>query len=210
MRLKFDAKTKDLIVWNGRVVMSRSEARFFEMLFRRLAHMKPQKVLEVGFGLGISARLIQRHLRPKVHDIVEIDEGIGEDLRRYAAQRSGVCGIFGDFWDFRHHRRYDFIFFDPFDYYSSEDAYYVTEKESQCYDQDKARRLAMLLAVQGVVCCPHFGSGGFEPMPGFRIVHRERLRIPPLLLDSGRRTTHAAIVCWQPADDYHVWDSPGR
>ena len=204
MRLEFDVKTRDLIVWNGDVVMSRSEAPFFETIFRRLAHTEHESVLEVGFGLGISARLIQRHLRPKVHDIVEIEEGIGRDLRRFAARRRGVRGIYGDFWNFRRRRRYDFIFFDPFDYDSPDDAYETPQEESRRYNRRKARRLTELLMPEGLVCCPQFGRGAHEPVPGFRIAIREWFRVPPLKLESGRFTTHAALVCWQRAKSHRV------
>jgi predicted O-methyltransferase YrrM len=68
--LTFDVKTSDRLIWQGQVVMSRSEAPYFRELFSRIARVvRPTRVLEIGFGLGISAGLIQQHLHPKEHHI---------------------------------------------------------------------------------------------------------------------------------------------
>ena len=116
VRYKFDVRTEDLIVWRGWIVMSRSEAPFFERMIKRLSRLRPSRVLEIGFGLGVSASLIQQHLSPSRHDIVEIDSSIFEGLRKFARQHRGVQAIRGDFWTFTANGRYDFIFYDPFDY----------------------------------------------------------------------------------------------
>lgn len=59
--LTFDVKTNDYLVWQGQVVMSRSEEPYFRQLFKHLAKaLRPTRVLEIGFGLGISANLVQR------------------------------------------------------------------------------------------------------------------------------------------------------
>lgn len=55
-------------------------------------------VLEVGFGMGISAGLIQRH-RPKSHTIVECHPQILERLHRWAADRFGVRVVEGMWQD---------------------------------------------------------------------------------------------------------------
>ena len=193
MRNKFTIKTKDLLVANGQVVMSESERPFLELLFSRLAHLRPATVLEVGFGLGVSARLIQRYLRPKFHDVVEIDRTIYRDLRDYAQGRRGISAILGDFWSFRAPRCYDFIFYDPFDYYDGDPTADVDED----YDREKASRMAKLLEADGTVCCPSFGKDTPEPMPGFRRSFYEVCKVPPYLLDIGTVTTTGAIVCWQ-------------
>ena len=84
-RLIFDIKNRDFIVWRGQVVMSRSEEPYFEKLFARLSlELQPKRVLEIGFGLGISALLIQNYLHPEIHHIVEIDEGIHSDLKYFS------------------------------------------------------------------------------------------------------------------------------
>lgn len=57
IELKFDEKSQDALIWNGQVVMSRTEETYFQALFQRLAYLKPDTVLEVGYGLGISATL---------------------------------------------------------------------------------------------------------------------------------------------------------
>ena len=177
--------------------MSRTEAPFFEQLFRDLAHLSPTSVLEVGFGLGVSAGMIQRHLKPKRHDIVEIDRTLLQDLKKFAARRVGVNAIAGDFWEFRSIRKYDLIFFDPFDYHESGDAYYANDGDERRYLKDKAKRLVDLLKRTGVVCCPYFGAMRPDPLPGFRIGLRRSLRVPPLLLDEGKFSTRASYVCWE-------------
>lgn len=192
MTTKFDVKTEDLLVWKGTIVMSRTEEPFFETLFRKMLRFRPAHVLEVGYGLGISANLIQRVLKPRQHHIVEIDDVIYKDLRAFAVKRKNVTGIHGDFWSFRPRRRYDFIFYDPFDYATP------SEGESETdYNRAKSERMQALLDDGGTVCCPHFGPGAPEPMPGFRKVVYEKLKVSPYYLDDGSITTRAAVVCWQ-------------
>ena len=70
--------------------MSRTEENFFESLFKYVARrVEPSLAIgEIGFGLGISARLVQQHLQPARHEIVEIEESIFQDARRFAKLRS--------------------------------------------------------------------------------------------------------------------------
>ena len=195
--LQLDVKNRDLIQWNGRVVMSSSERPFLEELFKLVRTIPANRVLEVGFGLGISARLIQRHMRPKSHHIVEIHREIFRDLVTFARSRVGVTGYHADFWSFKPKTKYDFIFFDPFDYHDVEEAFYPSPTDDSRYDEDKAVRFAELVAPGGIVCCPHFGSGPFEKMPGFFCVRKVRMRVKPFLLESGRTTTQAGFSCWR-------------
>lgn len=64
LELKFDVKDKDHLIWNDQVVMSSSETDYFEKLFSKLkeTNILSRDTLEIGFGLGISARLIQKEL----------------------------------------------------------------------------------------------------------------------------------------------------
>ncbi len=195
VRRRFEVKTPDLLVWRGLVVMSRQEQPFFEILFERLAELRPRRVLEVGFGLGISAGLIQTKLEPERHDIVEIDEGIFEDLEEFAAERPGVGGILGSFWAFEPPREYDFLFYDGFDYLESE-----ARDEEAALERHADRlcgRLDELLDDGGVFCWPHFGRVRPRRIPGYEQVLYERLKVPPYLLEDGKATRDAAIVCWR-------------
>ena len=76
IQLDFEKKTVDILIWKGQVVMSRSEEPYFKAIFSRLASLTPDKVLEIGFGLGISAELIQKYMEPQLHDIYEIESSI--------------------------------------------------------------------------------------------------------------------------------------
>jgi trans-aconitate methyltransferase len=186
MRRKFEVKTPKLIVWQGYVVMSDSERPFFEKLFERIADMKVSRVLEVGFGLGISARLIQDTFRPQCHDIVEMDPTIYEDLQAFCSANNGVNPIRGDFWNFTPRQRYDFIFYDLFEYYD-------------VYLDEWTDRVSELLIPGGVVCVPIFDldSPSETTIAGFKRLRRDVLRVPPYLLADGRRARTGIFECWQ-------------
>ncbi len=196
LKNKYDLRSKDLLVWKGRVVMSRSEAPAMENIVRRIPRRSPKHLLEVGFGLGVSANLLQQIVKPLNHDIVEIDRGIHKDLMRFSRTRKGVRPILGDFWEFPVRRKYDLIFFDAFDYdFETE----TTPQEDEDYDADKSTRMIELLKDDGLVCCPEFGPGQPEPMPGFRRVLFKKFTVAPFLLDDGTQSDRAGLVCWQKA-----------
>lgn len=194
MRYRFQVKTPDLLVWNGNVVMSRGEAPFFEILFRRTKRLNPENVLEVGFGLGISADLIQTILKPRHHEIVELDSLIYKDLVAFSRKRRGVHGVRGDFWTFKPKCKFDFIFYDGFDYSVEESDSREDEKQ---YVADLADRINELIRPGATLCWPHFGGDKPPTIPGFKISMYEKLKVPPYLFDNGTYTTKAAIVCWQ-------------
>jgi hypothetical protein len=196
MRYRFEVKTPDLLVWKGNVVMSRGEAPFFEILFRRVKHLNPENVLEVGFGLGISAGLIQKILKPRHHEIVEIDSSIYEDLRAFSRKRRGVRGVRGDFWTFKPRHKFDFIFYDGFNY---PDEKSDTAEDEKQYAADLADRVNALIRSGATLCWPHFGGDKPPQIPGFKITLHEKLKVPSYLLADGTYTTKAAIVCWQKA-----------
>ena len=62
-KLKFDIKNKDLLVWNNEIIMSRTEEDYFKKMFIILEKLNlcTDSILEIGFGLGISGSLIQKH-----------------------------------------------------------------------------------------------------------------------------------------------------
>ncbi len=186
MPRKFDEKTPQLIKWQGHIVMSDSERPFFEKLFERISGTNVSCVLEVGFGLGISAKLIQDTFRPLCHEIVEIDPTICRDLQAFCSVNKTVKAIWGNFWNFTPPRRYDFIFYDIFEY---EDIY---------LDQ-WAHRLRELLIPGGIVCAPIFDlhSPPQTTIAGFRRLRRDVLRVPPYLLWDGRLATTGIFECWQ-------------
>ncbi len=182
--LTFDVKTENYLVWQGQVVMSRSEEPYFRRLFARLSkELQPSRVLEIGFGLGISADLIQRFLRPDSHHIVEIDTGIYADLERFASTRPGVVPCPGDWRSTSLDAPFDLVFYDPFDYSSKSDGV-VSE----------AALLRSLVATGGALCHPHFGDGPPRALPGFRTEILERFLVPEIDMADGTHCSHAAAV----------------
>lgn len=193
MRDGFDIKTKDLITWNGQIVMSRTEAPALKEVIQLIPLRRPESLLEVGFGLGVSAKLIQKIVKPRQHDIVELNESIFNDLDAYARSKRNIEPIFGDFWCFKNPRRYDIIFFDPFDYEHNP----AFGGEGTDDSHEKAERMSTLLVDGGIVCCPELGPGEPEPMPGFKKVLYRVFETEPFLFEDGSMSTRAGIVCWR-------------
>lgn len=54
-------------------------------------------VLELGFGLGMSAQFIQEH-SPAHHVIIEMNRAIAETARRFAYGQSGKVTILEGMW----------------------------------------------------------------------------------------------------------------
>jgi len=194
IKLKFDEKNQDVLIWNGQVVMSRTEEAYFQALFQRLAYLKPDTVLEVGYGLGISAALIQEHMKPTRHDIFEIEKAIYQDLVRFAEAYPSVHPYCGDWKQSAIDLRYDFIFFDPFDY--------IPSGQSAEEDRaDTAGRMKRLLNPDGVLCHPHFGDGDIPDLPSFTTIVVERLKVSPIRMADETSCDDVAIVFHQPVNE---------
>jgi hypothetical protein len=187
VQLTFDVKNPDWLIWKSQIVMSRGEEPYFSELFKKLAFLQPTTVLEVGFGLGISAELIQQHLRPISHDIVELDVGIFQDLQTFALGKQGVQPILGDWNTFKAKKQYDFIFFDTYDYFPPNCSVEVARVQ-------RAKRARQLLTSNGVFCHPHFGDGDIPDLPGFDTVVVERLQVPEFSVADGSKCEYVAIV----------------
>jgi spermidine synthase len=193
MKHHFEIKTKDLLVWKGWVVMSRSEAPLMKKAVQLLAKSQSQRVLEIGYGLGVSAEIIQEVISPKVHDILELDPQIQSDLREFARTRTGVRPIMGDFWEFAPASRYDLVFYDPFDFVDGSDD--EDQDEQSQYGIDMAERLDTLLKPKGVFAWPHFAETRPPVIPGFRRLTK-RLKVPAYLFQDGTETQAGSIVTW--------------
>ena len=182
--LTFDVKNDDYLVWQGQIVMSRSEEPYFRQLFACLAKkLRPKRILEVGFGLGISADLIQHYLCPAEHHIVEIDKGIYADLLQFAGERFGIFSYLGDWRSTSLATPFDLVFYDPFDYSSDPDDM-ISE----------ASLLRQLVGTTGVVCHPHFGDGPPRILEGFQTVILERFLVPEIEMADRSCCRHAAAV----------------
>ena len=71
-------------------------------------------ILEFGFGMGISAGLIQEH-DIESHTIIEINDGIYDRLVEWAKDKPNVIPVKGDWYDdIPTTRKYDGIFYDGF------------------------------------------------------------------------------------------------
>jgi len=69
-------------------------------------------ILELGYGMGISANYIQSH-NINSHTIVECHPQILENLYNWAKNKNNVIIIEGDWWKTRRHlKKYDGIFHD--------------------------------------------------------------------------------------------------
>ncbi|HBO5727301.1 hypothetical protein JE010_01905 [Pseudomonas aeruginosa] len=192
IELEFDEKNADVLIWKGQVVMSRTEEAYFEALFTRLAYLKPGSVLEIGFGLGISAGLIQAHMKPDRHDIFEIERSIYQDLECFAKTHPSVRPHLGDWKQSAISQQYEFIFFDPFDYSTDEQG----ADEARA---DTAERMKGLLSSGGILCHPHFGDGDVPDLQGFTTIIVERLKVSsPIRMADETSCEDVAIVFHQP------------
>lgn len=196
--LQFDEKSSDVLIWKGQVVMSRSEEAYFEALFYKLTHLNPRTVLEIGFGLGISATLIQQYFKPELHDIFEIETSIYQDLLAFSQGHPSVRPFPGD-WNRCHiDRHYDFIFFDPFDYHMEEGDQGEGPLCEQAQRASRAAKMRALLNPGGVLCHPHFGDGDVPELPGFATVIVERMKVSPIRMADETLCEDVAIVYHRP------------
>jgi spermidine synthase len=186
IHLEFDVVTDDLLMWKGQVVMSRSEEAYFERIFEHFAYLRQQSVLEIGFGLGISARLIQKYLRPAEHDIVEIESQVFRNLEEFSLTHASVRPIAGDWKEIPGEGNYDFIFYDPYDY--------VCDESPDDARSVAALKLKSLLKPSGILCHPHFGDGDVPDIAGFETIIVERLTVAPINMADGTTCSDVAVV----------------
>lgn len=194
LELKFDIKDKDHLIWNDQVVMSSSETDYFEKLFSKLkeTNISSRNTLEIGFGLGISAKLIQTKLSPNRHDIIEIDKGIYSDLLAFSNQHPSVKPILGDWRSLELSKKeYDFIFHDSYDYSGAEGWEFDSSRDD--YETFKS-----ILKPGGHVCHPHFGDGPVRDVNGFETIILERLVVAPILMWDKTICHDVAIILRKP------------
>ena len=199
IKLQFDEKNADILIWKGQVVMSRTEEPYFKAIFSRLEYLKPNSVLEIGFGLGISADLIQKYMKPLLHDIYEIEKSIYIDLEKFAENHPLVRPHLGDWSKCSITQKYDFIFFDPFNYLDEETLNgTVSHEELSSVRAENAERMRTLLNEKGILCHPHFGDGEVPDLPGFTTTIVERLKVSPIRMSDETYCEDAAVVFHQP------------
>jgi hypothetical protein len=186
IELEFDKKTEKRIVYKGHIIMSRTEAAYLQQLIHCLALGQFERVLEVGFGLGISSRLIQDLLMPiEAHDIIEVEQQIYEDCQKFCLGYESTSAILGDFYSYSLRRHYDLVFCDPYDYELAKDQISLEECTDVDYRQTMAERAKELLLPGGILCYPFFGNAEMSQIDGFKLHYCCEYSGPPFLLWDG-------------------------
>ncbi len=196
MKLPFDIKTPQKIVFNSHVVMSRSEEPYMRCLIEQLRGLPVSAVLEVGYGLGISAALIQEMLHPDCHHIIEIEEQLYEDCRCFCSGTRGAEALQGDCHSYAYTRTYDLLFFDPFDYSLALGA--VSRQESFTNEFNREVMLAhRVLRQGGFLCHTFFGDVPLPELAGFTLHRKGLFRTSAFLLHTGERCSSARLGYYQ-------------
>ena len=84
-------------------------------------------ILEIGFGMGISAGFIQDN-NPVSHTIIELHPQVAKKAREWATDKPNVTVLEGDWYDVLPtllegtiqitHKKFDGVFFDPYGFWS--------------------------------------------------------------------------------------------
>lgn len=185
---EFDEKTLAKIIYKGQLVMSADERPYLQCLLSQFEGMSISSVLEVGFGLGISAEIIQETIRPsKTHDIIEIESNIFQDLCFFSKRYPNVKPILGNFYRHDFRRTYDFIFYDPYDYSLADLDAIDEQKITEQYQREEANRAHSLLNLCGILCHPFFGDLEMPEIYGFRRVTLGSITVPTFSLWDGTK-----------------------
>lgn len=89
--------TDDTLVICGHPVMERWEEDYMQDL-AAIATMNGGRVLEVGFGMGISAEFIQKHDIGE-HVVIEANKDVLERARQFAAEARHPVRLLCGFWE---------------------------------------------------------------------------------------------------------------
>jgi protein-L-isoaspartate O-methyltransferase len=104
-------KSDSLELDNGTTIMHVWETPIMQQMVNFICQ-DGGDILEVGFGMGISADLIQKHAI-KSHHIIEIHPTIYKDLEEWSKDKFNVDTLNGDWYANRDKlKKYDGIFFD--------------------------------------------------------------------------------------------------
>jgi hypothetical protein len=179
---EFDEKAPSKIIYKGQVVMSIDEKPYLGCLLSQFQGMCISSVLEVGFGLGISAEIIQETIRPKTHDIIEFESSIFNDLCQFCKRFSNIRPIFGNFYKHDFKQTFDFIFYDPYDYYLWHIDPNYERKILERYQREESIRAQALLNPDGILCHPFFGDLEMPQLPGFKRVTLGSISVPTFSL----------------------------
>jgi guanidinoacetate N-methyltransferase len=172
----------------GRAVMQRWEAPYMKQL-ANIATSNGGKILEVGFGLGISARYIQEH-EIEEHIIIEANADVFVKLEEFAQQAkhkvTPIFGLWQDVVDSLPNDSFDGILFDPAP---------ITEDQVIVYRDSFFEQAYSLLKKGGVFT--HF-TGRTEITPDYR----------QLLNKAGFFNISGTLCSVNPPKDNLYWDKP--
>lgn len=125
-----DAAYKALCEW---------KKRYTEAIIEELA--PTGDVLEVGFGIGHAARKIQTY-HPKSHTILERDPIVAQEAKHWAAKRSKVYVVEGDWSEVLHKLgKYDTIFYNGYPIVNQVEMLKRQSKEQAASTANKAKQL---------------------------------------------------------------------
>lgn len=145
--------TQDSLKIFGHPVMERWETPFMEQL-AKVATERGGKVLEIGFGLGISANAIQTN-SIKEHHIVEANEEVYKSLVEFAKNSEKLVKPYLGNWETIISQFPD-NFFDGILY----DAYPLTDKEQHLHHFNFLREAKRILKPDGVMTYCNLTSWG--------------------------------------------------
>lgn len=190
---EFDEKTPTKIIYKGQMVMSVDEKPYLQCLLSQFEGMGISSVLEVGFGLGISAEVIQETIHPRTHDIIEIELNIFNDLCQFCMRYSNIRPLFGNFFTYDFNQTFDFIFYDPYDYYLTDIDPDDEHKFIERYTREETIRAQTLLNQGGILCHPFFGDLEMPQLPGFKRITLDSIAVPTFSLWDGTECDMAQI-----------------
>ena len=145
--------TQDSLKIFGNPVMKRWETPFMEQL-AKVATEKGGRILEVGFGLGISATAVQSHSIEE-HHIVEANEDVYQSLLQFAkTSNKPVIGYLGT-WETVISQFSD-NFFDGILY----DTYPLSDKEQHVHHFNFLREAKRILKPDGIMTYCNLTSWG--------------------------------------------------
>ena len=101
-----------LTIDDGKSVMMRWETPIMEKTSEYICQSKGD-ILEIGFGMGICADLIQAE-GVKSHTIIELHPQVIEKLKEWAEDKDNVIIVEGDWHDVELNQTYDGIFLDTY------------------------------------------------------------------------------------------------
>lgn len=193
-------KDSDRIVSQQHIIMSRSEEPYMRQLIGQIKGGVASSVLEAGFGLGITANLIQDIIRPRRHVIVESEPSIHADSEAFAEEHVGVEPQLGDFFTFPCEEFFDMVFYDVYDYELT--AITIPQSYNTVHEltANEVSRVNKFLKIGGFLCHPFFGDMQMPEIRGFKLHYSGAYQGPPFLLWDGTKCCEGQLGFYEKLD----------